>query len=373
MKKDLGIWGEQYKKGFTLVELLVVIAIIGVLIALLLPAVQAAREAARRMTCSNQVKQLSLSLHNYHDTHQSFPQAAMRYKSGNTRLNVFVAVLPFMEQQAMYDTYTAQTANLDPWWANNDSIFCKAVGPYLCPSDSGRSAGGGTADLKPTSYRYSLGDWPDGTGNNKIANPRGAFSLYESDSRSMSTMADGTSNTIVFSEAIIGNGAGAKLKGAIATTVTMGTTADMSGLTAGTDEPSKAGKFKTNDCWTRVNGKEYTGATDGGVMGRRWGDAAPLFSGFSTVFPPNKGPSCTTAGGGDHNKQMCVSASSNHSGGVQVGLGDGSVRFTSDTINCLSNGVTYTTDPICVSSGKSNFGVWGALGSVAGGESDSGL
>src|SRR5690606_35651696 len=98
------------RSGFTLVELLVVIAIIGVLVALLLPAVQQAREAARRMQCSNNLKQMGLALHNYHDTYGSFPPRATGTTHGpngdshnNGRLNGLIPLLPFLEQGAMYD------------------------------------------------------------------------------------------------------------------------------------------------------------------------------------------------------------------------------------------------------------------------------
>src|SRR5499425_2145947 len=94
------------RKGFTLVELLVVIAIIGVLVALLLPAVQAAREAARRMQCSNNVKQLCLGLQNYHDTFLYLPYGARNRTSGTTTnygSSWLVATLPFCEQRPLFD------------------------------------------------------------------------------------------------------------------------------------------------------------------------------------------------------------------------------------------------------------------------------
>ncbi len=87
------------RNAFTLVELLVVIAIIGVLVALLLPAVQAAREAARRSQCINNLKQLGLALHNYHDTYQTLPIGAQ----AGLKMNWRVSVMPFMEQQALFD------------------------------------------------------------------------------------------------------------------------------------------------------------------------------------------------------------------------------------------------------------------------------
>ncbi|MDR0870294.1 MAG: DUF1559 domain-containing protein, partial [Planctomycetaceae bacterium] len=107
------------KRGFTLVELLVVIAIIGVLIALLLPAVQAAREAARRMQCQNHFKQLGIALHNYHDTNKAFPAGMSHYFGFNQNVNTtgcpcngpIVFLLPFMEQNATFDLFTEAAKN----------------------------------------------------------------------------------------------------------------------------------------------------------------------------------------------------------------------------------------------------------------------
>lgn len=89
--------------GFTLVELLVVIAIIGVLVALLLPAVQSAREAARRMSCTNNLRQLSLSLHNFHDVNGTFPKHVS--PGGVTGVSWLVHVLPYIEQKALYEQF----------------------------------------------------------------------------------------------------------------------------------------------------------------------------------------------------------------------------------------------------------------------------
>ena len=91
----------QNRRGFTLVELLVVIAIIGILIALLLPAVQAAREAARRTECTNNMKQIGLALHNYHGPHRTFPPGGMV----SNGLSYIVMLLPYMEQKALYDRF----------------------------------------------------------------------------------------------------------------------------------------------------------------------------------------------------------------------------------------------------------------------------
>jgi len=146
------------RAGFTLVELLVVIAIIGVLVALLLPAVQAAREAARRAQCNNNLRQLGLALHNYHDVNQWFP---MNYRpvAGGT-YSWMQAILPFIEQQNMYSQLTlGGTVAL----ANNTQVANTPIKTYRCPSDgllkngllSGASDGGGTKAA--TNYKANAG------------------------------------------------------------------------------------------------------------------------------------------------------------------------------------------------------------------------
>src|SRR5687767_5755424 len=97
------------RAGFTLVELLVVIAIIGILVALLLPAVQAAREAARRMQCTNNLKQFGLGLHNYADTYKVFPKVRGGFNNGlqAERISPFVQMLPFVEQKPLWDRIQA--------------------------------------------------------------------------------------------------------------------------------------------------------------------------------------------------------------------------------------------------------------------------
>jgi prepilin-type N-terminal cleavage/methylation domain-containing protein len=155
----------RHSRGFTLVELLVVIAIIGILIALLLPAVQAAREAARRSQCANNLKQLGLAMSNYHDTHRVFAPAGLNYGWGYTNrgapvnavlnLNGFVLLLPFMEQQAIYQRYnfnaaacsvtyqnsaSGATVLIDPTVVGNDVLMAQQLPIFYCPSDDGARA-----------------------------------------------------------------------------------------------------------------------------------------------------------------------------------------------------------------------------------------
>src|SRR5688572_16964546 len=103
---------QRQRRAFTLVELLVVIAIIGVLVALLLPAVQSAREAARRMQCANNLRQISLAVHNYHDTHKFLPPASTN--SNLSGSSAFAAILPYLEQANAYSQYDFAKGNSDP-------------------------------------------------------------------------------------------------------------------------------------------------------------------------------------------------------------------------------------------------------------------
>lgn len=127
-----------WRFGFTLVELLVVIAIVGILIALLLPAVQAAREAARRAQCSNNLKQIGIAMHGYHDVQRSFPPGTIWYApliqwaAARHRTNWGIALLPYLEQQALYDRYDNEedvTADV------NAPVVSAFVPTYACPTD----------------------------------------------------------------------------------------------------------------------------------------------------------------------------------------------------------------------------------------------
>jgi prepilin-type N-terminal cleavage/methylation domain-containing protein len=382
-----------YRNGFTLVELLVVIAIIGVLIALLLPAVQAAREAARRMSCSNQVKQLSISLHNYHDVHLSFPAGGAIFLGSQPRFSAFLTLLPFIEQQPVYDAYLGAMqasraagvtpSNIAPWMNSSttgvpstagtiiDQIRYTQIAALVCPSDPNKQKPPGNV-VGRTSYAISSGDWAaeeagrPATTSISDLNPRSIF-IFGCFWRTMTTMTDGTSNTAVFSEKAIGGTSGIrKLRGGIA--YVSGN--PLNGL------PTSATYCSVSACLTVRNNDEFsstvTNTNLGGsnTVGVSWLDGTVVRNGFSTIIPPN-GPSCGAQDGStgsvrEHSRAM-PAASSYHPGGVQVGLGDGSVRFVSETINAkTAGGVNY-----CVTSGESPFGVWGALGSVNGGESTS--
>ncbi|MHB8865299.1 MAG: DUF1559 family PulG-like putative transporter [Pirellulaceae bacterium] len=222
--------------AFTLVELLVVIAIIGVLVALLLPAVQAAREAARRMQCSNNLKQIGLALHNYHDTFKTFPDTYCgvpdawnaAWAAGTYRGSVKVRLLPFIEQQPIYDAINFAT---DTDWqvlpTNNQYINRQSIPGFRCPSsgdemitpwglasDNYGSSGGPTPEswegspscpCNATQFYQPYMSHPALNKGYYNGNPAGPFTRNPSWSgmwylTSMGKITDGTTNTIVFGE-----------------------------------------------------------------------------------------------------------------------------------------------------------------------------
>ena len=134
---------KRWRSAFTLVELSVVIAIIGILIALLLPAGQAAREAARRAQCVNNLKQIGLALHNYENTVRVYtPGLFCLYPSSSAvplKGSILVHILPYVEQQALSNQLDFKQTQLDVWLANTDigrQVRCMVAPVYLCPSDN---------------------------------------------------------------------------------------------------------------------------------------------------------------------------------------------------------------------------------------------
>jgi prepilin-type N-terminal cleavage/methylation domain-containing protein len=209
--------GRASTSGFTLVELLVVIAIIGILVALLLPAIQAAREAARRSQCVNNLKQFGVAYHNYHDTHKKFPPRFSRWtwepgtpSDNRPTFPAQVYLLPFMEQSALYDQLDSTKSSRQ---APNVGFAGTLVPGFACPSDSSarevitgspkhaNEYMSGASATTPISYFASSGAWacPAPSGYNGYCLATGGAGFYGND-RTMGHITDGTSTTLAMGE-----------------------------------------------------------------------------------------------------------------------------------------------------------------------------
>jgi prepilin-type N-terminal cleavage/methylation domain-containing protein/prepilin-type processing-associated H-X9-DG protein len=222
----------QRRGGFTLIELLVVIAIIGVLIGLLLPAVQKVREAANRSKCQNSLKQLGLALHNYESTYQQFPYAGKSYGwcDGTTDPAAYnhhglMLLMPFLEQQALFakfdpkqasgylnspaNSWTNNTPPLAGSAANNAALAADRIPLLHCPSDSGSPSGltgvygpiSGVTGAK-TNYDFVV-SYTDNVCNNWRTSPTSTRRMFgENSITRIADIIDGTSNTMAMAETL---------------------------------------------------------------------------------------------------------------------------------------------------------------------------
>jgi prepilin-type N-terminal cleavage/methylation domain-containing protein/prepilin-type processing-associated H-X9-DG protein len=351
--------------GFTLVELLVVIAIIGVLFALLLPAVQAAREAARRMSCSNNEKQWALAMHNFHDANGVLPPHGTQYAPNPTGAaaadkvktdggpGALARTLPFIEaanvsagKDFSISIFNGMGSSINSYYDDVRAINLKIL---ACPSDNERTMGGVSPSgivTAPGNYMVCTGS---GTGDNSLQQAKTDGAFYKARNRGDTTtgevekvvgdhglesMSDGTSNTMMISEALFGK---SSLVGDI----------DLSGMSAtakakifqraildGTQTPNA-------DAVTDEDMVAFTASTTktGGKQERAsmWLSCRWDHSAYNAYLLPNQKDAANwwkkgSPAEGSGLAGCFLKATSNHTGGVNVAYGDGSIRFVSDNV-----------------------------------------
>jgi prepilin-type N-terminal cleavage/methylation domain-containing protein/prepilin-type processing-associated H-X9-DG protein len=312
-------------RGFTLIELLIVIAIIAVLIGLLLPAVQKIREAASRLRCSNHLSQLGKAAHNYQATYDMFPPGV---QTAGPQGTVFFVLLPFVEQEARYNQFDSAKGVLEP--VNQFARKSGDVPIYLCPSDPSTGllidstpTGSVPGPTGRTNYHANLGAhswWLEKSGN--LSKPRNLAGMFcRGTGVRILEVLDGTSNTVLFSE--IRRGA---FPNSDRFDVTKLTPAQWS--LVGVYDNSLQNTLPVSDA-------TFAGLCNSAIdtirtAGLQYFNGIPTQSFYTHTLPPNySGRDCINYS----EVSIHLAARSAHSGGVNVALVDGSVRYIRDTVS----------------------------------------
>jgi prepilin-type processing-associated H-X9-DG protein len=293
------------------------------LIALLLPAVQAAREAARRSQCVNNLKQLGLALHNYHDVIGSFPQGMLMNGTSATWWGAFVMMLPNMEQQNMYNAlnFSGTQENTNRTGGTDSTVQTATLNVLQCPSDTDRLTGAtghdsyaGNSGAGCNTFLQSAVNGISDPFLGPFGNRRSAIGLRD--------ILDGTSNTAAFSERLKGLG-----------TSNNGTYDPTNPTSTFLKATVSTGVQLTdyNACKAAVTG--LANASGGDPSGFCWTTGDGSGSIYDHVMTPN---TWSCAAGNTWDNSVAATASSRHSGVVNVGMCDGSVKGIKNTINYLT-------------------------------------
>ncbi|MCC9605265.1 DUF1559 domain-containing protein [Blastopirellula sp. JC732] len=319
------------RRGFTLVELLVVIAIIGVLIALLLPAVQQAREAARRSQCINNMKQLALAMHNFHDTFREFPLNAYGPDAGVTwngweRFSANYKILPFIEQNALYEQFNLGGS----WGTNRNGPMNVSLNAFLCPSAQPAPPSSFSWGGPGTNYAWCSGSSLHTAWSANETNANGLFNMRKE--RNMAYATDGLSNTMFLSEILSGDGVAGQPKYPYDVFYVQG------GDGPFTSVANKA--YPTQAELTAIGTAAQSPVDERSNNGTLWAWYAHGQSLFNASATPNwqyptAGGNCCPGGAHDWGWGV-IPPRSLHPGGVNAGFGDGSVHFIANTVDLVT-------------------------------------